>query len=175
MISTSYTIRHFWQALAAALTLVASQALAQTAAPQAPAVQVEGAWARATVPGQKGTGAFMSLTAPQDLRLVGVSSPVAGVAELHEMRMDGDVMRMRAIDFLALPAGRKVELKPGGYHLMLMDLKQPLVKDTQVPVTLRLQNAQGQTTQLQLQLPVRLVAPGGAAAGHGSHGAGHRH
>lgn len=152
------------------LALAACGALAQ-----APAVKIDGAWARATVPGQKGTGAFMSLTAAQNLRLVGVSSPVAGVAELHEMRMDGDVMRMRAIDALELPAGRKVELRPGGHHLMLMDLKQPLHKDTQVPLTLSLQNAQGQTSQVQVSVPVLLSAPGTAHTGHGAHGgqAGH--
>lgn len=171
---------HCIGALVAGLGLVAPSSWAQAPAP-APAVKVEGAWARATVPGQKGTGAFMSLTAPQGLKLVGVSSPVAGVAELHEMKMDGDVMRMRAIAELDLPAGRKVELKPGGHHLMLMDLKQPLRKDTQVPVTLILKNAQGQTSQLQVSVPVSLAAPGAAAhgghGGHGGHGshAGHRH
>lgn len=167
------------RALLASLGLVALQAGAQAPAPaSAPALKVEGAWARVTVPGQKGGGAFMSLTAPQALKLVGVSSPVAGVAELHEMKMDGDVMRMRAIAELDLPAGRKVELKPGGHHLMLMDLKQPLKKDTQIPVTLFFKNAQGQTSQLQVSVPVMLNAPGAAAqGGHGSHGshAGHRH
>ena len=148
--------------------------LAQSAAAQTPPVQIDAAWARATVPGQKGTGAFMTLTAGQSLRLVGVSSPVAGIAEIHEMKMEGDVMRMRAIAGLDLPAGKKVELRPGGYHLMLMDLKQPLTKDTQIPVTLRLQNAQGQTTQVQLSVPVSLQAPAGAGAGH-SHGSAHRH
>ncbi len=140
---------------------------------QAPAVKVEGAWARATVQGQRGTGAFMNLTAPQSLRLVGVSSPVAGVAEVHEMKMEGDVMRMRAVAGLDLPAGKAVQLKPGGYHLMLMDLKQPLQKDTQIPVTLILQNAQGQTSQLQVSVPVLLSAPGAAA--HREHGPAHKH
>ena len=141
---------------------------------QTPAVQVEAAWARATVPGQRGTGAFMSLTAAQGLRLVGVSSPVAGVAEVHEMKMEGDVMRMRPVTALDLPAGKKVELKPGGYHLMLMDLKQPLLKDTRIPVTLSFQNAQGQTSQVQLSVPVALQAPAGAAGAAG-HGGAHKH
>lgn len=158
------------------LGLLSLTLAAATTWAQAPAVKVEAAWARATVPGQKGTGAFLSLTAAQNLRLVGVSSPVAGVAELHEMRMDGDVMRMRAIPSLDLPAGRKVELKPGGHHLMLMDLKQPLAKDTQIPVTLSLQNAQGQTTQLQLTVPVMLTPPTVAGQNaHGSHGGAHKH
>ena len=156
------------------MSLLLAAVLASPAAhAQSPAVKVEGAWARATVPGQRGSGAFMSLTASQPLKLVGVSSPVAGVAELHEMKMDGDVMRMRAMDELTLPAGQKVELKPGGHHLMLMDLKQPLQKDTQIPVTLSLRNAQGQLSQVQVSVPVMLQAPALAAGtampqGHGS-------
>jgi copper(I)-binding protein len=152
--------------------LLALSCLAQTTTA---AVKVEGAWARATVAGQQGSGAFMSLTAPSALKLVGVSSPVAGVAELHEMKMEGDIMRMRSVPAIDLPAGTRVQLKPGGYHLMLMDLKAPLRKDTQIPLTLVLQNAQGQTSQLQVSVPVMLSAPGAAAAGHGGHGAGHKH
>lgn len=145
------------------------QALAQS-----PAVKIDGAWARATVPGQKGTGAFMTLTAEQPLRLVAVSSPVAGVSEIHEMKMEGDVMRMRALPALELPAGKAVALRPGGHHLMLMDLKQPLVKDTQVPVTLRFVDAQGKTSEMQLSLPIALAAPAGALKATGGHG-GHKH
>ena len=141
---------------------------------QGPAVKIDGAWARATVPGQKGTGAFMTLTAEQPLRLVAVSSPVAGVSEIHEMKMEGDVMRMRALPALELPAGKAVALRPGGHHLMLMDLKQPLVKDTQVPVTLRFVDAQGKTSEMQLSLPIALAAPAGAAKAAGGHG-GHKH
>lgn len=171
-VSFAHTLRRALTTLGLFSALATTQTLAQ-----APAVKAEGAWARATVPGQKGTGAFMSLTATQPLKLVGVSSPVAGVAELHEMKMDGDVMRMRAIESLDLPAGKKVELRPGGHHLMLMDLKQPLQKDTQVPVTLILRNAQGQTSQVQLSVPVQLAAPAAATgqAGHGGHGAMHKH
>jgi copper(I)-binding protein len=127
------------------------------------AVQVEGAWARATVPGQKGTGAFMSLTAAQATRLVGVASPVAGVAELHEMKMVGDIMKMSAIAGLDLPAGQAVLLKPGSYHLMLMDLKRPLAKDSTVPVTLRFKDAKGVESQLEVFLPVATTAPGAAS------------
>jgi len=127
------------------------------------AVQVEGAWARATVPGQKGTGAFMSLTAAQATRLVGVASPVAGVAELHEMKMVGDIMKMSAIAGLDLPAGQAVLLKPGSYHLMLMDLKRPLAKDSTVPVTLRFKDAKGVESQLDILLQVTTMAPGAAS------------
>ena len=142
------------------LSLGSMAALAQTAA-----VKVEGAWARATVQGQKGTGAFMSLTAKDGTSLVGVSSPVAGVAEVHEMKMEGDIMKMRAMPALDLPAGKKVELKPGGYHVMLMDLKAPLVKDSTVPVTLTFKDAKGVQSKLELKLPVSAVAPGAMAGG----------
>ena len=150
-------------ALALSLLLGGMAALAQTAA-----VQVDGAWARATVQGQKGTGAFMSLTAKDATRLVGVSSPVAGVAEVHEMKMEGDVMKMRAVPALELPAGKKVDLKPGGYHVMLMDLKAPLAKDSTIPVTLLFKDAKGVESRLELKLPVATAAPGaaGAAAEH---------
>ena len=84
-------------------------------------VEVTEGWVRVSVQGQKATGAFMKLTAKETTRLVGVSTAVAGVAEVHEMKMDGDVMKMRALaDGLELPAGKTVELKPGGFHVMLM-------------------------------------------------------
>jgi hypothetical protein len=137
------------------LLLSASLASAQPAA-----IKVDGAWARATVQGQPGTGAFMNITAAQSTRLVGVSSPAAGVAEVHEMRMDGDVMKMRVVPGLELPAGKTVQLKPGGYHLMLMDLKQPLLKDSTLPVTLRFKNAAGVDSQLELTVPVAMAPPG---------------
>jgi hypothetical protein len=151
-----------------ALALLAGQAHAQATAP----VAVEGAWARASVQGQKATGAFMRRTAKDGARLVRVESPAAGVAEVHEMKMEGDVMKMRAVPGLDLPAGKTVELKPGGYHVMLLDLKAPLAKGSSVPVTLVFQDAKGAETQLPLQLPVSTQAPGAAAAGMG-HGAAH--
>jgi len=86
-------------------------------------VDVSQAWVRATVAQQKATGAFLQLKAKSDSRLVEARSPVAGVVEIHEMAMDGSVMKMRAVPGLDLPAGKSVELKPGGYHIMLMDLK----------------------------------------------------
>jgi hypothetical protein len=123
-------------------------------------VTVTDAWARATVQGQKATGAFMKITAKDNARLVGVSSPVAGVAEVHEMKMDKDIMRMAALpNGLELPAGKAVELKPGGYHVMLMDLKAPLVKDTTVPVTLTFQDAKGVKSNVELKVQVGMQAP----------------
>ena len=153
-----------------AAVLASAPAWAQTAA-----VKVEGAWARASVQGQKATGAFMRLTAPDGARLVRAESPAAGVTEVHEMKMEGDVMKMRAIPALDLPAGKTVELKPGGYHVMLLDLKAPLAKDTTVPVTLTFKDAKGAESKQELNLPVATTAPGAAAAPaaadhqHGAH------
>jgi len=138
-------------------------------APGVAPVEVRDAWIRASVPGQSGTGAFMKLTAPTGARLVGASTPVAGVADVHEMKMEGDTMRMRAVEGgLELPARQTVELKPGGYHLMLTDLKQPLAKDSSVPLTLRFEDAKGQKSTLQLDVPV-LSGPAGSAGGTHKH------
>lgn len=118
-------------------------------------VSVQNAWARATVQGQKATGAFMTLTSKTGAKLVSASSPMAGVTEVHEMKLDGDVMKMRAVQGgLDLPAGKVLELKPGGYHVMLMDLKQPLGKEMSVPLTLVFKDAKGQESRLELKLPV---------------------
>ena len=92
------------------------------------------------------------------------SSPAAGVVEIHEMSMDGNVMRMRAIPGLDLPAGKPVELKPGGYHLMLMDLKQPLKEGTSVAVILVIESRDGKRESVEVIAPVRsLSSPAGAA------------
>lgn len=143
-------------------------AMAGSAAAQS--VEVSHAWARATVQGQKATGAFMTLTSATPVRLVGASSPVAGVVEVHEMKMEGDVMKMRALaGGLDLPAGKAVELKPGGYHVMLMDLKLPLQKDTTLPLTLVFKDARGVETRKELKLPVSFSAPAGGSPGQHKH------
>ena len=151
-----------------ATLLLASSAL------HAQNVEVSNAWVRSTVQGQKGTGAFMNITAKDGAKLVGVSSPVAGVAEVHEMKMEGDIMKMRALPVLDLPAGQTVQFKPGSYHLMLMDLKQPLSKGSTVPLTLRLQDAQGIETRLEVSVPVN-TAPPAAMAGNAADHSAHKH
>jgi periplasmic copper chaperone A len=135
---------------------------------QAQGVQIRDAWARSTVPGQKGSGAFMKITAKEGTRLTGVSSPVAGVAEVHEMKMEGDVMKMRAVPVLDIPAGGTVELKPGGYHLMLMDLKQALPVGSTVPVTLIFKDGKGAESRVEVKLPVATTAPSAGSTKTGS-------
>jgi hypothetical protein len=136
-------------------------------------VKIDEPWARATVPGQKATGVFMKLTATQAGQLVGVSSPVAGVAEVHEMKMDGNVMKMAAVPAIDLPAGKSVSLQPGGYHVMLMDLKGPLAKDTSVTITLKFKDSKGVLSQQEVKLPVKEMTHG--LGKNGAAGAAHKH
>lgn len=130
-------------------------------------VQVQDAWVRAAVQGQSATGAFMSLTSKEGARLIGVSSPVAGVVEIHEMKMDGDVMKMRAVAGLDLPPGRSVVLKPGGYHVMMMDLKRALKVGERVPLELRLETRDKRLVTQPIEIEVAARAPGSPA--NGSH------
>ena len=136
-------------------------------------VAVSDAWVRPTVTGQKATGAFLKLVAKENSKLLSVSTPIAGVAEIHEMKMEGNVMKMAPIPFLDLPAGKVVELKPGGFHLMLMDLKSPLEKGAKVPVTLKFQDGKGAKFQIDLTLdaamPSMPAAGAPAAGGHQHH------
>jgi hypothetical protein len=135
-------------------------------------VQIEEAWVRGTVAQQKASGAFMRLTANQNLRLVEASSPVAAVTEIHEMAMQQDVMTMRRVPGIDLVAGQTTELKPGGFHVMLMDLKQPLQAGQTVPITLVFEGANKARVSQVVQATVRPLGQGAAPATH-SHG--HRH
>ena len=132
---------------AAALLAIAASAHAQTT--------IKDAWVRGTVAQQKASGAFMHITSAQGGKLLSVSSPVAGVAEIHEMAMQGDMMRMRAVPALELPAGKVVELKPGGYHLMLMDLKNQLKPGETVPLTLVVEGKDGKRETVAVQAVVK--------------------
>ena len=132
---------------------------------QIPLIDIKNAWVRTAVPGQSATGAFMTITHKDGARLVRAASPVAGVAEIHEMKMDGDVMKMRALPLgLELPSGQAVSLAPGGYHIMLLDLKGALAKDSVVPLTLWFKDAKGVETQLELKLAVAARAPHATAS-----------
>lgn len=145
--------------------LLALAALAPSAAANAQ-IEAKNVWARATVQGQMGTGAFMTLTAKEPVRLVGAASPVAGVVEIHEMAMEGNVMRMRAIEGLDLAAGKPVELKPGGYHVMLMDLQRTLKPGEKIPVELHFETKDRKRIKLPLEAEVRMTAPGAMPMKH---------
>ena len=141
-------------------------------------VVVKDAWVRATVPQQKATGVFMRLDASADSRLVSVATPLTPVAEVHEMKMEDGVMRMRRLPALDLPAGKPVELTPGGYHVMLMDLKQQVKAGETVPLTLVFEGRDGRRETREVTAQVRALAAGAAAApaagAHGAHGD-HKH
>ncbi len=160
---------------AALMTALMTTLLLSTAA-QAQ-VTVKDPWVRGTVAQQSATGLFAQITSAQGGKLVGGSSPVAGVVEIHEMKMDGTTMQMRAIPALELPAGKPVELKPGGYHVMLMDLKQPLKAGDTVTVSLVVEGAGGKRETVPVKAVVRTMQ--GMAAGKGDHGhhgqSGHKH
>jgi copper(I)-binding protein len=132
--------------LAAGL-LLSGAALAQ--------VTVGDPWIRATVPAQKTSGAFMQLSSKQDARLVGVRTPVAGNAEIHQMEMQGQSMKMHAVDGIALPAGKPVNLASGGYHIMLFDLKRQLKEGETVPLTLVVEDARHKRADVNVNVPVK--------------------
>ena len=130
-------------------------------------VTVKDPWVRATVPAQQATGAFMQITSAQDARLVEARSPVAGVVEVHEMVMEKEVMKMRAMKGLDLPAGKTVELKPGGYHVMLMDLKEQMKEGTTVPVTLVVESKDRKRSTVEVKAAVKpLTTPAKAEPEH---------
>lgn len=118
-------------------------------------VKVDDPWVRATVAPQKATGAFMQLTSAKSVKVVAASSPVAAVVEIHEMKMDGDNMKMRAVDALPLPAGQAVALKPGSYHVMLMGLKAPIKAGETVPLTLTVEGEDKQRTTVEIKAEAR--------------------
>lgn len=134
-------------------------------------LDVKTPWVRGTVAGQKATGAFMELTSPAGTAIVGASSPVAGITEIHEMKMDGGVMKMRAITRLDVPAGKTLSLAPGGYHVMLMDLKQQLKKGETVTIALQVENKDKKVETVEIKAEVReLTAATPAASGaHKAH------
>lgn len=138
-------------------------------------VTVANPWVRGTVAGQKATGAFMTLTSASEAKLVSVSSPVAGVAEVHEMSMNNGTMTMRAVSGgLALPAGKAVELKPGGYHVMLMDLKQPVKAGDTVPLTLVVEGADKARQTVEVKAAVQALGAAPAKMPAHEH-SGHMH
>jgi periplasmic copper chaperone A len=104
-------------------------------------VKIDNAWARPTVQGQQGGGGYMTLQSPTADKLLSGSTPVAERFELHTMAMQGDVMTMREVKAIDLPAGQKVELKPGGLHVMFIGIKEPLKLGSKVPVTLKFEKA----------------------------------
>jgi len=148
------------------LPLFATSALAQ--------VTISNPWVRGTVGGMKATGAFMEITSRADTRLISAASPAARIVEVHEMAMVDNVMRMRAIPAIAVPAGKPVELRPGGYHVMLIDLVKPLEPGATVPITLTFEGKDGKRETVAIKAEVRPLTAG-AGKSPGTQGASHSH
>lgn len=143
---------------------IAGLVLALSANVWAAEVKVSDAWSRATPPGLDVGGAFMTLTADADSKLVEASSPAASSAELHRMSMDKGTMVMRRVDAIDLPKGKTVHLAPGGLHVMLFGLKAPLKAGEQLPLTLTVRDAKGKSQKIEVKAEVREI--GGGAMHH---------
>jgi hypothetical protein len=155
----SATWRNLSRGLLALALLGAGQAQAQS-------VIIKDAWIRGTVQGQTATGAFMELTGKSAARLIGMTSPVAKNVEVHNMAMEKGVMKMFPVDGIDVPAGKTVRLASGGYHVMLMNLQQPLKAGDKVPLTLTFERADRQRETVELSVEVRDVT-GRPAMHHG--------
>jgi len=118
-------------------------------------VKITQAWARATMPGQEVGAAYMLLQSPVDATLTEASTPVADNVEIHKMAMNNGVMEMRMMETLPLPADQTVKLEPGGFHLMLFDLKHPLKAGDSVALTLKIKEKSGKTYALPVKLPIK--------------------
>jgi copper(I)-binding protein len=128
---------------------------------QAKGFAITHAFTRATPPGAKVAGAFMTIEnqGKEPDRLLGASSPVAGLVEIHEMAMEGGVMTMRAVKGIDVKPGAKVDLAPGGYHVMLEELKQPLKQGETIPLTLKFEKAGA----IDIKVPVEAMGAGSHA------------
>jgi copper(I)-binding protein len=119
-------------------------------------VTVKDAWVRGTVPAQTTTGAFMTLTSTSEAKLVGAASPVAKMVEIHESSMHGNMAHMQEVSAVPLPAGKAVQLKPGGHHVMLMGVAKPLKPGETVPITLTIEE-KGKRSTIEVKAAVRPI------------------
>ncbi|PJM89582.1 copper chaperone PCu(A)C [Achromobacter ruhlandii] len=158
-----------FKSLAAAFALLALALAGAPAVAQDASLKVEDAWVRATVPSQHATGVFMRLTSPTAARLVGVESDAARHVEVHEMAMQDNVMKMRQVSAIDLPAGKPVELKPGGYHVMLIDLARQISAGDPVALTLLVQDADGKQRRVPVTAEARPLSAAAAPAGEHKH------
>jgi periplasmic copper chaperone A len=143
--------------------LIAGGAMGQTGQ-----IEIKTPWARAT-PGHAENGtAYLTIVSPTADRLVAVSSPVAKKVELHTMSMQGDVMKMRPLAAIDIPAGQPVTLRPGGMHIMLLGLTQPLREGQSFPLTLSFDHAGPRQVTVAIEKP-GAMGPGGEATGSPMH------
>ncbi len=138
------------------LALLSGPAFAQT--------RVDDAWVRATVPGQPSTGAFMRITSSDNAKLLEAKSPAAKIVQIHQSKMDNDVMSMQPVAFVPLPAGKTVAIEPEGYHVMLIDLVGQVKEGDEVPLTLVVENAKGVKESIEVKARARAL---NSVADHG--------
>lgn len=112
-------------------------------------------WVRANAPGQSVGAAYMTLLSARDSTMIKAEADIAGSVEIHSMSMENGVMKMRMLEELPLKAGKAEKLAPGGFHLMLFDLKKPLTVGENVNFTLSFKDAAGNITQQQVTLPIK--------------------
>jgi len=148
-------------------TLLAIGLAASASAWAAEQIQVSNAWAKATLPGQKVAGVYLDIASPVDAKLVAVSTPGAKRAEVHSMKLEDGVMRMRHVESLPIAAGKPAKLAPGGIHLMLFDLARPLEASTRLPLKLTFELAAGGKQDVTVTALVR--EDKAAHGGHGDH------
>jgi copper(I)-binding protein len=140
------------------ITLVAAALLSMSALAADLGVTVSDAWARATAPGQDSGSIQFSIVSKKDAKLVSIASPVAGVIEIHSMTHENGKMKMRAVESIALPAGKAVDLGKSGNHVMLLNLKQPLKAGDSIPMTLTIEFADKHKSTLDAKAEVRPLA-----------------
>ena len=121
-------------------------------------VTAKGAWVRGTVPAQTSTGAYITFSSTADAKVVKAASPIAKIVEIHESTLKAGVNHMNAVESVPLPAGKAVEFKPGGLHVMLMGLASPLKPGDKVPLTFTIEEKGGKRTQLEVSAEVRPIS-----------------
>lgn len=122
-------------------------------------IEIKNQWARASNDGQDVSAAYMTIVSNEDTSLIAIDSDVADVIEIHSMSMENGVMKMRMLDTLDLIAGKPTELSPGGFHLMLFDLKKPLTAGKEAHFTLHFKNKAGQEKTISVTSPIKAEAP----------------
>lgn len=152
------------------IALVAGLLLAMSAAAADVGITVDNAWGRATAPGQDNGSIQLSITSKKAAKLVAIASPAAGAVEIHSMTHENGKMKMRAVESIALPAGKTVDLGKSGNHVMLLNLKQPLKAGDSVPLTLTIEFADKHGATVDAKAEIRTMA-----GGHDMHDMGDMH
>lgn len=137
-------------ALALMTIIFSCQLYAQRSEKATPGPKVFDVWVKTTVPGGTVSAAYMHIKSATPLKLVKAETPIADIAEIHDMKMNAGVMEMKAMDALDIPADKLIDLQPGGLHVMLMKLKKPINKGDKVPLTLTFEGADKKSVIVKL-------------------------